>query len=125
MKTPGDESAAENLRHIAYYCWGAPGFNAGNFPATWYDGSAMDDDKYIALSHIILADAVLMKVAKLCMVVILHLKTGHIRMYLGLIRPENLLMKTLQDLNLHEFPDVIPVLADVLLNETVPVGVYS
>ena len=57
MKTPGDESAAENLRHIAYYCWGAPGFNAGNFPATWYDGSAMDDDKYIALSHIILADA--------------------------------------------------------------------
>ena len=21
MKTPGDESAAENLRHIAYYCW--------------------------------------------------------------------------------------------------------
>ena len=56
MKTPGDESAAENLRHIAYYCWGAPGFNAGNFPATWYDGSAMDDDKYIALSHIILAD---------------------------------------------------------------------
>ena len=57
MKTPGDESAAENLRHIAYYCWGAPGFNASNFPATWYDGSAMDDDKYIALSHIILADA--------------------------------------------------------------------
>ena len=57
MKTPGDETAAENLRHIAYYCWGAPGFNADNFPATWYDGSAMDDDKYIALSHIILADA--------------------------------------------------------------------
>lgn len=57
MKTPGDETAAENLRHIAYYCWGAPGFNAGNFPATWYDGSAMDDDKYIALSHVILADA--------------------------------------------------------------------
>ena len=57
MKTSGDETAAENLRHIAYYCWGAPGFNAGNFPATWYDGSAMDDDKYIALSHVILADA--------------------------------------------------------------------
>ena len=57
MAYAGDTSAAENLRHIAYYCWGAPGFNAGNFPATWYDGSAMDDDKYIALSHIILADA--------------------------------------------------------------------
>ena len=55
MKTPGDETAAENLRHIAYYCWGAPGFNASYFPSTWYDGSAMDDDKYIALSHIMLS----------------------------------------------------------------------
>ena len=57
MAYAGDTSAAENLRHIAYYCWGAPGFDAKYFPATWYDGSAMDDDKYIALSHIILADA--------------------------------------------------------------------
>ena len=57
MAYAGDTSAAENLRHIAYYCWGAPGFDAKYFPATWYDGSAMNDDRYIALSHIILADA--------------------------------------------------------------------
>ena len=57
MAYDGDTSAAENLRHIAYYCWGAPGFDAKYFPATWYDGSAMNDDRYIALSHIILADA--------------------------------------------------------------------
>ena len=57
MAHAGDTSAAENLRHIAYYCWGAPGFDAKYFPATWYDGSAMNDDRYIALSHIILADA--------------------------------------------------------------------
>lgn len=30
-------------------------FNASYFPSTWYDGSAMDDDKYIALSHIMLS----------------------------------------------------------------------
>ena len=57
MAYAGDTSAAENLRRIAYYCWGAPGFDAKYFPATWYDGSAMNDDRYIALSHIILADA--------------------------------------------------------------------
>lgn len=57
MAYAGDTSDAENLRHIAYYCWGAPGFDAKYFPATWYDGSAMNDDRYIALSHIILADA--------------------------------------------------------------------
>lgn len=55
MAHAGDTSAAENLRHIAYYCWGAPGFDAKYFPATWYDGSAMNDDRYIALSHIMLS----------------------------------------------------------------------
>ena len=56
VKNVGDKAQAELTRNLAYYCWGAPGFNASNFPATWYDGSAMDDDKYIALSHIMLSD---------------------------------------------------------------------
>lgn len=56
VKNVGDKGQAELTRNLAYYCWGAPGFNASNFPATWYDGSAMDDDKYIALSHIMLSD---------------------------------------------------------------------
>ena len=55
VKNVGDKAQAELTRNLAYYCWGAPGFNASNFPATWYDGSAMDDDKYIALSHIMLS----------------------------------------------------------------------
>ena len=57
MANPGDTAAAEYLRRIAYRCYGAPGFDPGYFPSTWYDGSGMDDEKYIALSHIILSDA--------------------------------------------------------------------
>ena len=55
VSNAGDETQAAQSRNIAYYCWGAPGFNASYFPSTWYDGSAMDDDKYIALSHIMLS----------------------------------------------------------------------
>ena len=57
MANPGDTAAAEYLRRIAYRCYGSPGFDPSYFPSTWYDGSGMDDEKYIALSHIILADA--------------------------------------------------------------------
>ena len=55
VSNAGDETQALQSRNLAYYCWGAPGFNASYFPSTWYDGSAMDDDKYIALSHIMLS----------------------------------------------------------------------
>lgn len=55
VSNAGDETQAVQSRNLAYYCWGAPGFSASYFPSTWYDGSAMDDDKYIALSHIMLS----------------------------------------------------------------------
>ena len=55
VSNAGDKTQAVQSRNLAYYCWGAPGFDAKNFPSTWYDGSAMDDDKYIALSHIMLS----------------------------------------------------------------------
>ena len=55
VSNAGDETQALQSRNLAYYCWGAPGFTASYFPSTWYDGSAMDDDKYIALSHIMLS----------------------------------------------------------------------
>ncbi len=55
VSNAGDETQALQSRNLAYYCWGAPGFDASYFPSTWYDGSAMDDDKYIALSHIMLS----------------------------------------------------------------------
>ena len=51
----GDKTQAVQSRNLAYYCWGAPGFDAKYFPSTWYDGSAMNDDRYIALSHIMLS----------------------------------------------------------------------
>lgn len=55
VSNAGDETQAVQSRNLAYYCWGAPGFDAKNFPSTWYDGSAMNDDRYIALSHIMLS----------------------------------------------------------------------
>ena len=57
MANTGDTVAAEYLRRIAYRCYGGPGFDARYFPSTWYDGTAMTAERYIALSHIILADA--------------------------------------------------------------------
>lgn len=55
VSNAGDKKQAVQSRNLAYYCWGAPGFDAKNFPSTWYDGSAMNDDRYIALSHIMLS----------------------------------------------------------------------
>lgn len=55
VSNAGDKTQAVQIRNLAYYCWGAPGFDAKNFPSTWYDGSAMNDDRYIALSHIMLS----------------------------------------------------------------------
>ena len=55
VSNAGDKMQAVQSRNLAYYCWGAPGFDAKNFPSTWYDGSAMNDDRYIALSHIMLS----------------------------------------------------------------------
>lgn len=55
VSNAGDKTQAVQSRNLAYYCWGAPGFDAKNFPSTWYDGSAMNDDRYIALSHIMLS----------------------------------------------------------------------
>ena len=55
VSNAGDKTQAVQSCNLAYYCWGAPGFDAKNFPSTWYDGSAMNDDRYIALSHIMLS----------------------------------------------------------------------
>ena len=37
VSNAGDETQALQSRNLAYYCWGAPGFNASYFPSTWYD----------------------------------------------------------------------------------------
>ena len=40
-----------------WFSFGAPGFDASMWPASWYDGSGMDDDKYQVASHILLSYA--------------------------------------------------------------------
>lgn len=39
-----------------YFGFDGPGFDPSIFPSTWYDGSAMNDDRYLALTHIVVAD---------------------------------------------------------------------
>lgn len=39
-----------------WFGYGAPGFDANMWPATWYDGSPMTDGNYIALTHVLLSD---------------------------------------------------------------------
>ena len=50
-------SPAEDLAAAMWFSFGAPGFDASMWPASWYDGSGMDDDKYQVASHILLSYA--------------------------------------------------------------------
>lgn len=47
-----DETVAD-----LWYGYGGPGFDPSMWPATWYDGSPMDSDKYIAATHVLLSDS--------------------------------------------------------------------
>ncbi len=50
------DDQVEYVRRVMYYCYGAPGFDAGMWPSRWYDGSAMNAERYIALGHILMSD---------------------------------------------------------------------
>lgn len=39
-----------------WFGYGSPGFDAGMFPSSWYDGTEMSDARYAALTHIIVSD---------------------------------------------------------------------
>ena len=39
-----------------WFGYGSPGFDASMWPDRWYDGSAMSDNHYAALTHILLSD---------------------------------------------------------------------
>ena len=41
---------------IMYYGYGGPGFDPSMWPSTWYDGSGWNDDRYMAVTHINIAD---------------------------------------------------------------------
>lgn len=40
-----------------WFSFGCPGFDKTLWPDTWYDGSAMTDDRYVALAHILISDS--------------------------------------------------------------------
>lgn len=46
----------EVVRRVMWGSWGAPGFDAADWPQTWYDGTAMNADRYVALAHILISD---------------------------------------------------------------------
>lgn len=39
-----------------WFGYGSPGFDASLWPSAWYDGSAMTEERYVALTHILLSD---------------------------------------------------------------------
>ena len=47
----------DEVRADLWFGFGGPGFDASWWPTTWYDGSAMTDERYAALTHIIVAEA--------------------------------------------------------------------
>lgn len=54
---PDDPEAAvdwnvERLRACLWFGYGGPGFDRSMFPSKWYDGSAMDADRYRQVTHI-------------------------------------------------------------------------
>lgn len=52
----GQKHSAEELAKIIYYGYDGPGFDASLFPSTWYDGSTMTNNRYLALTHLLIAD---------------------------------------------------------------------
>lgn len=46
----------EQILSTLYYGIGGPGFDASLWPSTWYDGSPMNEERYIVCSHIMLTD---------------------------------------------------------------------
>lgn len=46
----------EQILATLYYGIGGPGFDASLWPSTWYDGTPMNEERYIVCSHIMLSD---------------------------------------------------------------------
>ena len=50
------EIIREQILSTLYYGVGGPGFDASLWPSAWYDGSPMNEERYIVCSHIMLTD---------------------------------------------------------------------
>ena len=55
-KDGGIGSDAE-LQNVMYFGYGGPGFDPSMWPATYYDGSAWTNDKYYAVTHVLIANS--------------------------------------------------------------------
>lgn len=57
-KSAIDSTSGRNAETAAdlWFGYGSPGFEPALWPSTWYDGSAMTDARYAALTHILLSD---------------------------------------------------------------------
>lgn len=51
------ERYAEAVADV-FFGFGGPGFDADMWPSSWYDGSPMSDERYVALTHILIADTI-------------------------------------------------------------------
>ena len=58
MKSEIDSISGRDAETAAdlWFGYGSPGFEPALWPSTWYDGSAMTDARYAALTHILLSD---------------------------------------------------------------------
>lgn len=58
MKAANADNAytPEDVAACLWFGFDGPGFDASLWPSTWFDGTPMDDDRYLVLTHIVLAD---------------------------------------------------------------------
>ena len=54
---PGSTWRIDLIRNLFWYGPGSPGFNAGFWPSSWYDGTPMTYERYFVALHIALSDA--------------------------------------------------------------------
>lgn len=53
-------AAIGSAGHVAaamYYGYGSPGFDPSIWPSTWYDGTPLNEQRYMVLTHIVISDA--------------------------------------------------------------------
>ncbi|WP_276926951.1 VaFE repeat-containing surface-anchored protein [Parvibacter caecicola] len=52
---PANPANASTLRAAAWYSFGGPGFDAAMWPDKWFDGTPMNDGRYVVLGHLLVS----------------------------------------------------------------------
>ncbi len=53
--SPANPANKETLRAAAWFSFGGPGFDKAMWPAKWYDGTPMNDGRYVVLGHLLVS----------------------------------------------------------------------